>query len=139
MCWGDNSEQTGGEVYMSYSDNAGENWSKPMGISNNGGSSDQFLPWITIDPTSGFLYAVFYDRRNTTEKTETNTYLAISKDGGSSWTEQQINDVSFSPSNAVFMGDYNHISAYGGVVRPIWTELKDSKKSVWTYLYNETY
>ena len=139
MCWGDQSEQTGGEIYISYSDNGGENWSRPFAVSNQGGSSDQFLPWLTIDPTSGFLYAVYYDRRNTTKPTETNTYLAISKDGGSNWTEQQINEVPFFPSNDVFMGDYNHISAYGGVVRPIWTELNDSKKSVWTYLYNETF
>jgi hypothetical protein len=31
------------------------------------------------------------------------------------------------------MGDYNHISAHGGIVRPIWTELRDGKKSIWTY------
>jgi len=36
------------------------------------------------------------------------------------------------------MGDYNHISAHGGVVRPIWTEMRGIKKSVWTYLHNET-
>jgi hypothetical protein len=34
------------------------------------------------------------------------------------------------------MGDYNNISAYNGMVRPIWTELHDGKLSVWTALLN---
>jgi len=138
LCWGDNIAGLGGEIFVSYSDNAGFDWSAPSSVSPQGGSSDQFLPWITVDPTSGYLYSVFYDRRGTTQETETNTYLSISKDGGSTWSEQQINSAAFYPSDAVFMGDYNHISAYGGEVRPIWTELAKMKKSVWTYLYHES-
>ena len=135
IMWGDQSKILGGEIYLSYSDNKGKTWSEPSRISQ-GGKSDQFLPWITVDPTSGYLYAVYYDRRNTTEETETNTYFAWSKDGGESWEEQKINHAPFYPSDKVFMGDYNHISAHGGVVRPIWTELNDGKKSVWTYLFD---
>lgn len=137
LCWGDQNDEDGGEIFLSYSDNAGANWSTPSKVSPSGGASDQFLPWLTVDPTSGYLYAVFYDRRNTEKANETNTYLSVSKDGGQTWSEQQINDAPFYPSDAVFMGDYNHISAHGGVVRPIWTELSGVKKSVWTYLYNE--
>ena len=135
--WGDQNDVDGGEIFMAFSDDAGAHWSTPSKVSPNGGASDQFLPWITVDPTSGFIYAVYYDRRNTQKPTETNTYLAVSKDGGESWSEQQINESPFYPSDAVFMGDYNHISAHSGVVRPIWTELSGVKKSVWTYLYNE--
>ncbi|CAI8357872.1 MAG: Uncharacterised protein [Cryomorphaceae bacterium] len=138
LCWGDQIEGLGGEIFVSYSDNAGFNWSAPSSISPQGGTSDQFLPWLTVDPTSGYLYAVFYDRRNTTKDNETNTYLSISRDGGTTWSEQRINSEAFYPSDAVFMGDYNHISAHGGEVRPIWTELANMKKSVWTYLYHET-
>ncbi|MGB0508483.1 MAG: hypothetical protein ACPGEB_00435 [Schleiferiaceae bacterium] len=79
---------------------------------------------------------MYYDRRGL-EDAATNTYFALSHDGGATWTEQQINDAPFTPNDAVFMGDYNHISAYDGVVRPIWTELNQGKKSVWTYLFNE--
>lgn len=136
LCWGDQDYSMGGEIYLSYSDDAGANWSPKQSISPQGGQSDQFLPWLTVDPTSGILYAVFYDRRGL-EGAATNTYLAISRDGGTTWTEQQINEAPFTPSDAVFMGDYNHISAYDGVVRPIWTELNQGQKSVWTYLYNE--
>ena len=134
ILWGDQTKNLGGEIYLSYSDNKGKTWSDPSRISK-GGKSDQFLPWITVDPTTGALYAVYYDRRDTENPTETNTYLAHSFDGGEHWEEMKINDAPFYPTDKVFMGDYNHISAYGGIVRPIWTELNDGKKSVWTYLY----
>jgi hypothetical protein len=136
LCWGDQDYSMGGEVYFSFSDDAGANWSPKQSISPQGGQSDQFLPWLTVDPTTGYLYAVYYDRRGL-EDAATNTYLAASHDGGATWIEQQINDAPFTPNDAVFMGDYNHISAYDGVVRPIWTELSQGKKSVWTYLFNE--
>lgn len=137
LCWGDQDYSMGGEVYFSYSDDAGGNWSPKKSISPDGGGSDQFLPWLSVDPTTGYLYAVYYDRRNL-QGAATNTYLAISHDGGATWQEQKINVAPFTPNDAVFMGDYNHISAYDGVVRPIWTELSQGKKSVWTYLFNET-
>ncbi len=137
LCWGDQDYSMGGEIYFSYSDDAGGNWSPKKSVSPDGGRSDQFLPWLSVDPTTGYLYAVYYDRRNL-QGAATNTYLAISHDGGATWQEQKINVAPFTPNDAVFMGDYNHISAYDGVVRPIWTELSQGKKSVWTYLFNET-
>lgn len=138
LCWGDKDERNGGEVWFSSSDDAGATWSRKEKVSPNGGSSDQFLPWLTVDPTTGILYAVYYDRRNTEKDNETNTYISKSMDGGETWTEWRINSEPFYPSPTAFMGDYNHISAHGGVVRPIWTEMRGIKKSVWTYLHNET-
>ena len=137
VCWGDKDEKNGGEIWISSSDNAGANWSRPIKVSPNGGRADQFLPWVTVDPISGYLYAVYYDRRGTEKDNETNTYLSKSEDGGQTWVEQQINEAPFFPTSTTFMGDYNHISAFGGVIRPIWTEMNGLKKSVWTYLFNE--
>jgi hypothetical protein len=45
---------------------------------SQGGKSDQFLPWLTIDPTTGALFAVYYDRRETDSPTE-NKHLFSTK------------------------------------------------------------
>jgi hypothetical protein len=34
------------------------------------------------------------------------------------------------------MGDYNNISVWDGVVRPIWVELREGQKELWTALIN---
>ena len=39
---------------------------------------------------------------------------------------------SFRPDPKQFFGDYNNISAYDGVVRPIWTRNDKGILSVWT-------
>ena len=135
VCWGDQNPELGGEIYFAFSDDRGKNWSEPQRITK-AGNSDQFLPWLTVDQTTGYLFAVYYDRRATTSPTETNTYLAYSTDGGETWSEFKINEEPFHPSDQIFMGDYNHISAHNGIVRPIWTELRDHKKSVWTYTFD---
>jgi hypothetical protein len=46
----------------------------------------------------------------------------------------KISTTPFDPSKFVFFGDYNHISAHNGMVRPIWTRLQDATLSVWTAL-----
>ena len=43
------------EIWISSSDNAGANWSHLKKVSPNGGHADQFLPWVTVDPTSSYM------------------------------------------------------------------------------------
>lgn len=137
LLWGDQNTETGGEIYLCYSDDNGQNWSTPESIVAAKDNSDQFLPWLAVDPTSGYLYAVYYDREGL-QGVSTNTTMAISRDGGQTWEHIQLNEKAFHPTDRTFMGDYNNISAFGGVVRPIWTEYESGVKSIWTYLYTET-
>ena len=65
-------------------------------------------------------------------------YLARSTDKGESWTNIRISEESFRTNPLVFFGDYNHISAYGGRVRPIWTRIQGLKMGVWTTLWEES-
>lgn len=105
-----------------------------MRLNDDETERDQFFSWIACDPVTGHLYTVFYDRRNT-EDIETEVYLAYSKDGGETWTNERISESAFSPDPMLFFGDYNNIDAYDGMVRPVWTRLdEDGKMSVWTAL-----
>ena len=86
---------------------------------------------MAIDQTSGFLYFVFYDRRNY-DDTHTDVYMAISKDGGNTFTNFRISETPFVPDDRIFFGDYTNIVAHNGIVRPIWTRLHNGVLSVWT-------
>ena len=92
-----------------------------------------FFPWMAIDQATGYLYVVFYDRRNY-EDNQTDVYLAYSKDAGQTWINEKVSESPFTPSEIIFFGDYNNISVHNGMVRPIWTRYEKGKLSVWTSL-----
>lgn len=122
------------DVWVSKSTDQGDSWSKPKRINNDKGKADQFFTWMSCDPVTGYLYTVFYDRREG-KNLQTDVYLAYSKDGGESWTNEKISAKPFSPNAFIFFGDYNNIDAYNGMVRPIWTRMEeDGSMSIWTAL-----
>jgi len=121
------------DVWVISSDDGGDTWTDAQKINDDLDSADQFFTWLTIDQTNGNLYAVFYDRRGLIDL-ETNVYLASSSDGGSTWNNEQINEETFKTNPLVFFGDYNHISAHNGMVRPIWTAIYGAKMGIYTSL-----
>lgn len=121
------------DVFFSKSTDGGKTWSKAKRINDDKTVTHQFLTWMTIDPSTGYLYCVFYDRRAYNDNT-TDVYLAMSKDGGETWLNEKISEQSFNPDASVFFGDYNNISAVNGCVRPIWTHLENDKLSIRTAL-----
>ena len=94
---------------------------------------NKFLSWMTVDEVTGYIYIVFYDRRNFNDE-HTDVFLAYSTDGGAHFTNKKISRKAFKPNKLVFFGDYNDISAYNGMVRPIWTSLDGYQLKVWTAL-----
>ena len=132
VCWADLSEgENNSNIYFASSMNKGVAWSEPIKINDDTTQTHQFLPWMSIDPVTGFLYVVFYDRRAYTN-TQTDVYIAYSKDAGQTWVNEKISESPFTPNPIVFFGDYNNISAYNGIVRPIWTRYEKGRMSVWT-------
>lgn len=124
------------DVWLIRSEDGGENWTEPLRVNNDTGSADQFFTWMCVDPVTNYLYAVFYDRRGL-EGNDTHVYMAKSYDQGESWVNFQITEESFRTNPLVFFGDYNHISAYNGRVRPIFTIIRKFRMGVYTHLYEE--
>ena len=130
------------DVFVTWSDDRGETWSAPMRVNDDPAGAQQFFTWMTVDPVTGFIHVVFYDRRaahadhpNTGDlrRRDTDVYLATSEDGGETWTNWCISEESFRPgAKGIFFGDYNNIVAYDGKVRPIWTREDRGILSVWT-------
>ena len=59
-------------------------------------------------------------------------YVASSYDGGETWENLRVSEEKFRTNPKGFFGDYNNISAYDGIVRPIWTRNDDGVLSIWT-------
>ncbi|GAA0873205.1 hypothetical protein GCM10009117_23520 [Gangjinia marincola] len=134
--WADQTNPDDTNVYISKSVDGGLSWSSPKNILNNDNGSHQFLTWMSVDEKTGFVYVLFYDR-SLQEGNKTDVMLAVSKDGGASFTNTIISETSFDPTECSFFGDYINIHASNGIVRPIWTRYDSGKLSVWTALIEE--
>jgi hypothetical protein len=147
-CCDVSSGQYRGTIYINYSDSAGPgdhdvkiikstnggiNWSDPIRVNDDPAGKEQFFTWMTIDQVTGYLYTVFYDRRNYADA-NTDVFMARSTDGGNTWINERISASPFTPTSSTFFGDYNNITAANGRVRPMWTRLTGSGLSVWTAL-----
>jgi hypothetical protein len=127
--WSNGPDDT--DVWLSRSTDGGMTWSDPLRVNDDPPGKHQFFHWLAVDPTNGYLYIVFYDRRNH-EENQTDVYLAVSRDGGETFTNHRISESPFSPYWRIFMGDYSNIVARGDVIRPVWVRTDDRKNSVWT-------
>ncbi len=122
---------TNTDIWLVKSTDGGQTWSSPQKVNDDNSKKQQFFTWMTIDQTNGYLYFVFYDRRNyITDATD--VYMALSKDGGKTFINKKISQSPFTPIPSVFFGDYTNVTAHNGIIRPIWTRLKSGKLSVWT-------
>jgi len=135
-----------GNIYINYTDsvgpadhdvkivkstNGGFNWSQPIRVNNDPPGREQFLTWTAIDMITGYVYIVFYDRRNYPD-TQTDVYLARSTDGGNTFENIKISESPFNPINNAFIGDYLNITVHNGRVRPIWQRFVSGNYSLWT-------
>jgi hypothetical protein len=121
------------DVWISSSDDQGLSWSKPLRVNDDPEGRHQFFSWMDIDPVTGYVYIVFYDRRNYDDN-RTDFYLAYSVDGGKTFVNKKISKSPFIPTSSVFFGDYSNVVAYDGRVRPVWTRADKTKLSLWTAL-----
>lgn len=131
VLWADQRNgSTDTDIFLTKSSDGGETWSQRIRVNDDNTNRHQFFPWMTVDSTTGIVYVVFYDRRNTIGS-ETEVFLARSDDGGETFRNFKISESSFIPSSSVFFGDYTGIAAYKGKIRPIWMRM--DKASSTTY------
>lgn len=119
------------DVFIIKSTDKGATWSHPILVNGDRTKTHQFFTWMSVDPVTGYVYIVYYDRSKYSDN-KTDVVLSISKDGGDSFKSVTISEKPFTPIPQVFFGDYNNISSYNGKVRPIWTRYEDGKLSIWT-------
>ncbi len=123
------------DIWFMRTGNGGDNWTQVLRVNKDGAGKQQFLPSMTVDQVTGYIYIMYYDQRNSTGG-ETDVYLAYSADGGSTFNEAKVSESSFIPGPG-FSPEHNHIAAYKGIITPIWTRMDDGKLSIWTSIIRD--
>ena len=124
------------DVWLLVSRDGGTTWTEEKRVNQDESKRQQFFTWMSIDQSTGYLYFIYYDRRNYDNK-NTDVYLAVSHDGGRTFKEYRISETPFIPNDKVFFGDYLNIAAVNGVITPIWPRMDNGKISLLTTTIKE--
>lgn len=115
------SDYTNGDVdvFVSSSSDHGATWGAPVRVNSDPlhNGSDQFFQWMAVDPESGAVNLVFYDRRQ--DNKQTTVTLARSTDGGKTFTNYALDRDAFE-AEGDFLGDYTAITTFDNQVWAAW-------------------
>ena len=111
------------DVFCATSKDGGKHWGEPVRVNSDPvhDGADQFYQWLTVDPVSGAVSIIFYDRRDDPANRKTLVTVARSTDGAKSFTNYAWSEKPF-VATGVFMGDYSGIASYNNRVYGAWTE-----------------
>src|SRR5262249_54538217 len=115
--------------------------STPVIVNDDGPGADQFFPWLSVDPMSGDIEVLFYDRRDDLFGLLMNAYVARSTDGGVTFgRNQRVSSGSSDPrvqaavlgsnANPIGIGDYIGIAALNGKAHMLWTDTSHGKQEI---------
>ncbi len=124
------------DIFFIKSTDGGRTWGPIKTVNDDATTKQQFFVWMAVDRITGYIYFVFYDRRNTADNA-TEVYVAKSADGGESFVNFKVSESAFTPDANIFFGDYINIAAYKGKVHPIWMRMDSTNLSVWTAIIND--
>ena len=129
------------DIYVRHSDDNGATWSAPVRVNDDHTANSQFLPKISLDPTTGNIAVVWYDSRNDLgtggpgdtdgiPNDDAQFWGAFSTNGGASFTRNiQISagtSNSHDSGNGIDYGDYTGLSFYAGIAHPAWSDNSNS-------------
>ena len=118
------------DVWLIRSMNRGDYWSKPLRVNKDSSRTHQFAPSVCVDPTNGYVYIAYYDRRNY-EDDQTDVYLSYSSDGANTFSEVKISENYFIPEGKNFTG-HIALDVNGGNLVAVWARSDHGETSLWT-------
>lgn len=128
------------EIFFAASTDGGTTWSAPRDISSGPAVSvgadttknDNWLPSISVSPTTGHIRVLFYSRREDPDNQKIRVYEAGSNDAGQTWYNRPFSGQSFMPSVgydpllvANYMGDYLQVVADSDGLTGAWGDARN--------------
>lgn len=110
------------DIFVSTSTDHGRHWGAPVKVNDDAvhDGAEHFFQWLAVDPISGAVNVIFYDRRQDPHSSKQMVVLARSSDGGKTFANYAWSSTPFD-SEGVFMGDYLGLAAWGNRVYGAWT------------------
>ncbi len=130
--WNGASASGDSDIYMSFSDNKGSDWSSISTV-NAVTVRDQFMPSVTVDKL-GTVFVEWYDRKSDSSNLAFVPTVAYSRNGGLTFVQKVLNPTSYS-GDYRFVYDYLQISTLpdGGAIG-IWVGDGDAHISIAKYV-----
>jgi hypothetical protein len=118
-------------VFFSTADRALRSVTGPRRISGATGKTDQFLPTVAYDRSTGDLWICYYDTRGDSTRKHAWYTCTLSRDDGRTWMRplhaaSAKSDETVTGADALGYGDVEGLVAAGGVAHPVWTDDRDS-------------
>ena len=125
------------DILMRTSTDDGATWSAPVRVNDDATTNSQFLPYVTLDPTTGTVAVAFHDCRNDNgipgpggtnmiPNDDAEYYGTFSTDGGAMWAPNRRLSGGFSNAtasgNGIDFGDYVGLSALAGKLYTLWAD-----------------
>lgn len=121
------------DVWLIRSPNHGDNWTYPERVNHDEPGKYQYSPRVAVDQATGFVYIVYFDRRNYSDE-KSDVYLAWSADAGSKIQELKVNDL---PIAGGEVPPLLSVSAHKGVIAVLWTATEAGKTAVRGAIINQ--
>ncbi|MBV9405388.1 MAG: hypothetical protein JO211_08590 [Acidobacteriaceae bacterium] len=111
------------DVFLASSSDGGRKWSAPVRVNDDPlhNGCDQFYQSLAVDPATGYVYLLFYDRRADSHNRAIKLTLARSTNGGQTFSNYALTTTAFD-GRAAFLGDYTWLTAFRDRVYGVWTE-----------------
>lgn len=120
------------DVYLVRSTNYGQTWDAPLRVNDDNTITDQWMPTVSVDKTTGKVYVTWFDSRiDPASNLMTQLYSAVSTNGGASFQPNvNVSDVPFNPNvmavgqpgGEKYIGDYIGNSAIGNTAYHVWMD-----------------
>ncbi len=138
----DTIEETGSDIYLSYSDDGGEEWANPIIINNDSlAGSDQFYSNLEVN-SKGVPIICFYDKRADDNNLNTQYFISYALDPEKlnfdtqfSMTESSSDFSKIGDLTGGFgIGEYNKTVSTGSFALPFWSDGRKNTGDVNVYM-----